>query len=338
MATCCIVSVEPYVEELLTRMNAAYDTSVLDVYKRQLRVVMILLEVKYALSRAYPLEEHQKYITVLLEFQRLRQKIPREETCQLLSKLDVVERIMCLDHNKSLFGHVWPLLSSFLTYFRSNLYFINGEYETGITLANQVVENCCKNSSIMIYCPPALVLCNHFSFCVSYLTGNVQMAVKALGILRLISEVLPVAEMALWADSRRLETLINNSNSCTQPGTIIKDRDSVTISPIQISVVEDSLMANYAMDSVRTVSPLYSFVDSSFSKILESDTMIDSFSDLFQSHETQESEEHHQDSMQLLIDFPSEPEKSKAQTDTTTKLFEPSDEVNSTIAQLMENT
>lgn len=213
MASCCCVIYEPYIDDLLKRMMAAYDASTVDLYKRQLRVAIILVEIKFDLIRAYPLEDGEKYMSTLIDFNRLHQCMSPQVSSTLLSKLDFVERIMNSEHNKSLFQPVWPLLSAFFDYFRSMLHFVNGEFELGVQVANQIVENCYRNSSIMCYSPPALVLCNHFCFCVAYKLGNISIAVKASGILRSLSYVLPVAEMALVSDSRRLRQLISAQES-----------------------------------------------------------------------------------------------------------------------------
>eukprot|EP00012_Vannella_robusta_P014231 CAMPEP_0206210526 /NCGR_PEP_ID=MMETSP0166-20121206/17592_1 /ASSEMBLY_ACC=CAM_ASM_000260 /TAXON_ID=95228 /ORGANISM="Vannella robusta, Strain DIVA3 518/3/11/1/6" /LENGTH=202 /DNA_ID=CAMNT_0053632201 /DNA_START=310 /DNA_END=918 /DNA_ORIENTATION=- len=151
MASCCVTSHGGYLENLVQRMSAAYESSMIDVFKRQLRVSLLLLEVKFSLLRVYPLEEGQKYVSVLLDYRKLYHCLSLEESSALISKLDFIERIMTLEHNVPIFGHAWPLISPIFNNFRSMLHFVKGDVQAGLDCVSSIIENCCRHKSIMIY-------------------------------------------------------------------------------------------------------------------------------------------------------------------------------------------
>jgi len=215
MASCCVTSHGGYLENLVQRMSAAYESSMIDVFKRQLRVSLLLLEVKFSLLRVYPLEEGQKYVSVLLDYRKLYHCLSLEESSALISKLDFIERIMTLEHNVPIFGHAWPLISPIFNNFRSMLHFVKGDVQAGLDCVSSIIENCCRHKSIMIYSSHALLLCIHISFCALYLSNNVPLAAKAVGLLRVISKALPIAEVSLQADSKRLQSLISRNQTTT---------------------------------------------------------------------------------------------------------------------------
>ena len=269
MSTCCVVTWNSYVNDLLNRLRSILAVTSEGQLKKHLKIITLLLEVKYGLIQSYPITDEQKILAILFSPENLQANLTPKHATILLDKINTAESL--LSYNEK-YPAIWPLIDVFFNYFRSMLYYAKLDNQTAELIVKKIIDSCDKCQNLYGFVPPAIVQCVHYSFCVAYITGDVPLAVKAIDLLRTLSHSLPVAEIPLWGDTRRLKALLNqtsinafNTNSILDENDIHQfiatEEGSVSYSPSPApvtSVVIPNLSAMSAMSQMGPIGQIHS--------------------------------------------------------------------------------
>lgn len=245
MSTCCVVTWNSYVNDLLNRLRSILAVTSDGQLKKHVKIVTLLLEVKYGLIQSYPITDEQKILAILFSPENLQANLTPKHATILLDKINTAESL--LNYNEK-YPTIWPLIDVFFNYFRSMLYYAKLDNQTAELIVKKIIDSCDKSQNLYGFVPPAIVQCVHYSFCVAYISGDVPLAVKAIDLLRTLSHSLPVAEIPLWGDTRRLKALLNQTSINAFNTNSILDENDIH----QFIATEDATVSYSPLPSVAS--------------------------------------------------------------------------------------
>lgn len=211
MACCNIVKFDTHIKSLMERMKIALETSTDRGYLNQIRIALLLAEVKFALIRAHPITDERRFLQNMIAPNTLRSNMSPEVVDHLLRKIATAQRLATEEPLASKYAHTWPLIQAVLVSFESMLYFAKQNDSRAQDKVEELLDICDNNKDLLAFAPPAIVQCIHFAFSVCYMFRNINMAMRATGLMRFLSHILPMAEIPLWNDTKHLKMLLLSS-------------------------------------------------------------------------------------------------------------------------------
>lgn len=222
MACCNIVKFDSQIKSLMERMKITMETSDKS-YLNQIRIALLLAEVKFALIRAHPITDERRFLQNMIAPTTLRSNMSPEMVDHLLRKIATAQRLATEEPLASKYAHTWPLIQAILVSFESMLYFAKQNDHTAQEKVEELLDICDNNKDLLAFAPPAIVQCIHFAFSACYMYRNINLAMRATGLMRLLSHILPMAEIPLWSDTKHLKMLLMSGRGGHSGHTLLAD-------------------------------------------------------------------------------------------------------------------